>query len=457
MISKYNYLGTVFLGFILGLGMISCSQPADSHLNQIAPQPTPIAQSPSSTPTASSDNIAKKGKKTPPANHPPKPPVASKGATKMVNPKLIQANTQFGFQLFQQLLKQDEGKNIFMSPSSIAIALGMTYNGAAGETKSAMAKMMAIQNLTLQDFNQANEDLNNVLESRDAKVELTIANSLWARQEFSFNTDFLQRNQKFYKAKVSTLDFNNPESATTINNWVRRNTKDKIEKIVDRLQSNDVMFLINAIYFKGKWTMPFDKALTQTKPFKLANGASKSHPLMAQQGEYRYLETDQFQAVSLPYGDRNWSFYVFLPKPNSSLQQFSKDWTASNWDQWMKQFAQRDGSLQIPKFKLEYSKNLKEPLSAIGMANAFELNQANFSNLANNPVAISDVKHKTFVEVNEEGTEAAAVTSVGIVATSVQINPTPPFQMVVDRPFLCVIRDNQSGAILFMGAIVDPT
>jgi serine protease inhibitor len=451
MISQYHSLGTTLLSLLLGLGVISCSQPpADSHLNQISPTPRPsVSSAPSQfdRPQGNASPLDKPaGKPTPP----------SKGATKVVNPQLIQSNTQFGFQLFQQLLQQDSDKNIFMSPSSIAIALGMTYNGAAGETKTAMANTMGIQALTLQDFNQANEDLKNVLESRDSKVELTIANSLWARQEFSFKNDFLQRNQQYYQAKVSTLDFNSPEAPNTINNWVRRNTKGKIEKIVDRLQPNDVMFLINAIYFKGKWTVPFDKALTQTKPFKLANGTTKSHPLMAQQGEYRYLETEKLQAVSLPYGDRDWSLYIFLPKTNSNLKQLGQDWTSENWNEWMKQFAQRDGSIQLPKFKLEYSKNLKESLSAIGMANAFNLNQANFSNLATQPLAIADVKHKTFVEVNEEGTEAAAVTSVGIVATSVQIKPKPPFQMVVDRPFFCVIRDNQSGAILFMGAIVDP-
>jgi len=214
------------------------------------------------------------------------------------------------------------------------------------------------------------------------------------------------------------------------------------------------MVLINAIYFKGDWSRPFDKQKTTQKPFYSANGGSKQHPMMAQQGEYRYADTNLFQGVMLPYGEgRRMSMVILLPKKSSSLTELQRNLTAENWEQWMMQFRNRQGSIQIPRFKLEYDVELRSVLSQLGMANAFT-NGANFSNLSQVPTKINRVKHKTFVEVNEEGTEAAAVTSIEIRMTAAI--PTEPFQMNVDRPFFCAIRDNQTGSILFMGSIVNP-
>jgi serpin B len=384
----------------------------------------------------------------------PQPNVTTKNVAQTVNPKLVDANTRFGFKLYSEILKQEQGKNVFVSPSSLAIALAMTYNGANGETKQAMAKTLELQGMSLTELNQANADLKSLLENPDKAVQLAIANSLWARQGIAFKPDFVQRNQKYYKAQVTDLDFRDPQAVPTINNWVQQNTRGKIDSIVDRIDPDDVLFLINAIYFKGDWTQKFDKAATANKPFKLANGQQKQHPMMTQTGEYRYYETEQFQAVSLPYGGRRVSMYVFLPKPNANLTQFHQKLTTENWQNWMRQFSNRPGSIALPRFKLEYDVELSRALSALGMDVAFS-RRANFGGISTEPTQIDEVKHKTFVEVNEEGTEAAAVTSIGIRATSA-IEPQPPFQMVVDRPFFCVIRDNQTGSVLFMGSIVDP-
>lgn len=215
------------------------------------------------------------------------------------------------------------------------------------------------------------------------------------------------------------------------------------------------MFLINAIYFKGKWMNEFDKSQTADQPFTLADGRQKQHPMMSQRGDYRYTENQQFQAVSLPYGKGRTSLYVFLPKPNSNLADFQKTLTAENWQTWMKTFSKREGSIQLPRFKMEYEIQLKKSLSALGMGIAFDPLKADFSNLSETSTRIDEVKHKTFVEVNEEGTEAAAVTSIGIRATSAQME-VAPFSMTVDRPFFCAIRDNKTGEILFMGEIVNP-
>ncbi|KAM3115820.1 serpin family protein [Phormidesmis sp. 146-33] len=417
-----NKLGIAMLATIVTLSSISCSSVASPNLTAKNPPRTETKQ-------------------------PPK--------TKLVvNPQLVTANTRFGFKLFSEVLKQDGKKNVFVSPSSVAIALSMAYNGAGGTTQQAMAKALEVNGLSLQAVNQANSDLKQLLQQGDPKVELTIANSLWARQGVNFKPAFLESNKTFYNAEVTTLDFSSPTAPKTINSWVDRNTRGKISEIVDSIDPDQVMFLVNAIYFKGKWTTEFNKQQTSDRPFSLPNGSQKQHPTMQQKGEYRYFETEQFQAVSLPYGKGRTSLYVFLPKKGSNLTAFSKTLTAENWQTWMKKFGKREGLIELPRFKMEYEIELKKALSALGMGETFD-RQANFSNLADVPVKIDEVKHKTFVEVNEEGTEAAAVTSIGIRTTSVQVD-SQPFEMKVDRPFFCAIRDNKTGSILFMGSIVDP-
>ena len=374
----------------------------------------------------------------------------------VVNPKLIEANTRFSFKLFSEILKQDSPKNVLVSPVSIAIALSITYNGAGGETQQAMAKALEMQGMSLLEINQANATLKTLLESNDPSVKLTIANSLWVRKGVDFKPEFIQRNQKFYAAEVTSLNFADPSAPRQINDWVKKNTQGKIREIVDRLDANQMMVLINAIYFKGQWMTEFDKNQTTDRPFTLATGRQKQHPMMAQKGDYRYAETQQFQAISLPYGKGRTSLYVFLPKPNTNLADFQKTLTAENWQTWMKIFSKREGSIQLPRFKMDYEIDLKNSLSALGMSVAFDPSKADFSDLSTTATRIDEVKHKTFIDVNEEGTEAAAVTSVGIRATSIQ-QEVAPFVMIVDRPFFCVIRDNKTGEILFMGSINDPT
>ena len=372
-----------------------------------------------------------------------------------VDSKLVDANTKFGFKLFSEILKQDSNKNVFVSPTSVAIALSMTYNGASGETQQAMAKALELQGLSLQNINQGNEALKSSLENADPAVQLSIANSLWAKQGISFKPDFMQTNQQFYGAKVTELDFAKPDAANVINSWVKENTRGKIDQIVNQLKPSDVLFLINAIYFKGNWTKQFDKSQTTERPFYLSDGTQKPHPMMSQAGKYRYYENETFQAVSLPYGKGRMSLYVFLPKKDSSLDAFQQQLSLENWQQWINQFGMRQGSIQLPRFKFDYNIQLNSALKALGMETAFDASRANFSNMSSASLAINEVKHKTFVEVNEEGTEAAAATSVGVMLTSARM-PEDPFQMIVDRPFFCAIRDNQTGTVLFMGSIKEP-
>ena len=373
-----------------------------------------------------------------------------------VDGRLVSANTAFGFKLFAEVAKHDAGKNIFISPASVGLALAMTYNGAVGETKLAVERALEIQGLHHDELNRAYGQLRHALESADPKVELDIANSLWAKKGVTFNPDFIQRNKQYYGAEATALDFAGPAAPSTINSWVSQKTKGKINQIVDQIDAQTILFLINAIYFKGKWSKEFDKAKTQDGTFTTGAAQQKHLPMMHQSGKYNYCEGKNFQAVSLPYGDGRASMYIFLPAAGSSLDEFQKNLTAYNWDAWMKQFAQTEGSIAVPRFKVEYEVGLNDALKALGMGVAFDANRADFSGIVQGPgkVYISKVKHKTFAEVNEEGTEAAAVTSVEMRATSARIQKT--FRMVVDHPFLCAIRDNKTGTMLFVGSITDP-
>ncbi|MBD2742138.1 serpin family protein [Coleofasciculus sp. FACHB-1120] len=381
-------------------------------------------------------------------------PTISQRQKKTVDSRLVAANTKFGFKLFKEILKEDSGKNIFVSPSSVAIALSMTYNGASGDTQQAMTKTLELQGLSLQEVNQANDALKTLLENPDPQVQLTIANSLWAKKGVSFNPEFLQKNRQFYQAKIAGLDFTNPSAPSDINNWVKQNTGGKIKSIINEIPSDQVLFLINALYFKGTWTKKFDQKQTTTEPFYLADGTQKQHPMMSQRDKYKYYENDQFQAVSLPYGKGKLSLYIFLPKENFKLTNFYQQLNTENWEQWMTQFKKKPGFIQMPRFKMDYDIELNDALTALGMEVAFD-SKANFTQMSSIPLQLNQVKHKTFVEVNEAGTEAAAVTAVGVVTTSAPM-AEEPFEMIVNRPFFACIRDNQTGTVLFMGSIVEP-
>lgn len=385
----------------------------------------------------------------------PKSELPVSGKATSLDTKFISANSKFGFNLFSQLLAQDSNKNIFFSPSSISLALAMTYNGASGSTQESIAKALQLQGMDLQQINYNYSQLKSSLEKTDPKVTLNIANSLWANKNANLKADFIKNNQDFYQAKVTNLNFSDSQAPNIINNWVEDNTEGKIKKIVDKIESDQLLFLLNAIYFKGSWTKEFDPEKTDDLPFYLSSGEEKLYPTMSQSGNYKYYETEDFQSVSLPYGENGrLSFYIFLPKQNSDLASFYANLNVSNWEKWMSLFTKREGSIRLPRFKMDYEVSLNDALTALGMGEAFS-NSADFSNMGNN-LTISEVKHKTFVEVNEEGTEAAATTSVGIQLTSAELSSPEPFRMIVNRPFFFTIRDNQTGSVLFMGSMVEP-
>jgi len=371
--------------------------------------------------------------------------------------KISTAHNYFGFNILQKLLVAGKETNIFISPSSIYLALSMTYNGASGETKEAMSDTLGIKGVSNDEVNKANASLIKIIQNPDPQVQIAIANSIWTKKGETFNSDFLTVNQKYYGAKIESLDFTDSKTVGIINGWVSENTRGKIPSIIQPpIPPDMVMYLINAIYFKGTWTVEFDKKLTSDRPFTLNDGTAINHPMMWQKGDFLYLENDQFQAVNLPYGkNKRLGMFVFLPK--EKLEDFTKQLTNENWQKWLTEFKEKEGTVILPKFKLEYENNLNSALKSLGMTVAFD-SQADFSKMRANPLQkdlfISEVIHKTYVDVNEEGTEAAAVTEVGMKATAAR--PDETFFMEVNKPFYFAIVDRETSELLFMGIILEP-
>lgn len=371
---------------------------------------------------------------------------------------MVEKSNDFGFNLYKNLALKNE--NMMISPVSVSLAMEMAYNGAAGATREAMAKALNIQGIDVEQLNKNNRALIYFLTTAAPEVNLNIANSIWMIEDFKFSEVFLETVQDSYQAEAKKLDFTDPKSAEVINKWVKDQTQGTIDQIVTPpIDPETIMFLINAVYFKGAWTSPFEKELTTDQPFKLADGQSVTVPTMYQSGSFDYLKSADFQALRLPYGeDQQIAMMLFLPNEGVSLEEFQKQLNGDNWSKWISLFEQKEGSLMLPKFTLAYEKSLNQPLTELGMGNAFDAGKADFSGLAEDGTAgniyISEVKHKTFIEVDEVGTEAAAVTSVEVGVTSM---PAYDFELNFDRPFFYAIQDSESGAIIFIGAVFDPS
>jgi serine protease inhibitor len=386
-------------------------------------------------------------------------PLTGGAVQNQVDSRLTAASIRFSFNLYNEVLKQQKNKNTFISPASAMLALAMTYNGADGTTRQAMARALEIDGMSVDEVNRAFADLKSALAPADPKIQLKIANSLWASDRFTLNPAFVKRNEQHFAAEIASLDFSDPSAAGAINSWVDKNTEGKIRKILEEIKSDAVLFLINAIYFKAAWKFEFKKDNTRNDVFRLPGGEQKQLPMMSQSGSYFYHKTKDFQSIALPYGNGRVSMYLFLPDEQSSLDHFQQNLTTENWETWMRSFRPSPGDLMLPRFKVEWESQLKDELIALGMGEAFNPARANFSQIAQansgKALFISEVMQKTWCEVNEEGTTAAAVTSVVVSVTSAQ-EPREKFTMKVDRPFFFAIRDNQTGVVLFMGSITDP-
>lgn len=364
---------------------------------------------------------------------------------------------QFSLELFQQVLAHEgEQKNIMISPLSVSLALALAYNGAEGETRTEMGEALGLQGLSLEQINQGYSQLKSILEQADSTIDLRLRESIWTPEDLELNKDYLKNLKKYYHAETQQLDFSDPKSVDKINKWVKKSTNNKIEEIVDQLDPNTVMLLLNTVYFLGDWTTPFEQDLTETKDFHLLDGSSKKHPLMKSIGDVNYFENELFQSVQLPYGEEKFSMYVFLPQEDQKLAEVSQallNYSAREWQKLLQGYSNQHGTLELPRFELEYDIELTSMLKSMGMEAAFTPQQADFSNmLAEFKSPIDEVKHKTYIRTDEKGTEAAGATMIAV-PTSL---PMEQFSMIVDRPFMFMIQEKQTGVILFMGSIVNP-
>jgi len=370
--------------------------------------------------------------------------------------KLAAANTGFAFDLVKQITREQPGTNVFISPFSVSSVLQMVGNGAAGETRAEMQRVLKTAGLPAETLNSAGKDLNQSLNSQ-TNVILNLANAIWYKEGFHLKPGFVSDNKNYFSAKLAGLDFGKPESARTINDWADTSTHGKIKQVVQwPIDPLTRVILANAIYFKGKWNRPFDKKATKDHAFSvLPGGSPKEVPTMWQHGHFNYQQGDGFQAVRLPYAGGRLQMYLFLPDTNSSPAKLLADLNADTWrDKILAKFQDMEGMLALPRFKLDYDVVLNDPLKALGLRQAFG-NGADFSAMADEPLFVSEVKQKSFVEVNEEGTEAAAVTTVNMKILAMPA-PAKRFKMIVDRPFFFAIGDDQTQSILFLGVVYDP-
>ncbi|MCF8359539.1 MAG: serpin family protein [Prolixibacteraceae bacterium] len=363
---------------------------------------------------------------------------------------LVEADNSMGIDLFQRIC-QEKDENVTISPLSISLALAMTYNGAKEETKLAMQEAMHLSGLTANEINQGYKYLVDALLAADPKVTLDIAQSIWYRDDMNVIPGFIEVNKTYYDAKVSELDFSSPNALDIINGWIEDKTHDKIRDMIDEIESTHVMFLVNAIYFNGTWKTSFDETLTRKQPFTKEDGTTIDVDMMCASDSVNYQVNELFSSVELPYGDGNFNMVILLPVYGKTCNDIITEITPEKWKQWMGNFTMTYlSTLQLPKFKTEFEMKLNDILSAMGMEIAFNP-RANFKGITTDTdIWIDYVQHNTFIDVNEKGTEAAAATVVAMEWRSA-VN-----MFVANKPFVYAITEKETGAILFIGKMMEP-
>lgn len=362
----------------------------------------------------------------------------------------IKSDNKFGVQLFRQIVGNEEAKNTMVSPFSVSQALLMAYNGADGKTKKEFAELLNAKNISIDELNKVHQKLSKSLVRHDRKVLFSVANSIWYDQKFSIKKPFIDVNKSYYNAEVSKLDFKNKTAVDKINDWVTDKTNQKIKKIIDKISPLEVLFLINAIYFKADWQHKFDKSLTKERPFYTSEKSEIKVPMMITESSFNYAQNNFGEMVELPYG--RGKFSMLLIRPKEKVNELISVVTTDKLEEWTQAMKTQKVQVDLPKFEFSYKKELNETLQQMGLLQAFQ-NSANFSKISDTSIKISKVLHKTYIKTDEEGSEAAAVTSIGLEMTSVEPRKTV---ITFNKPFVFIIREKDTGSILFAGKVENP-
>ena len=443
-------VGIVLLSLVT-LIMSGCATPQPIPSPTPAPAPAP-SPPPSPTPAPISVNILQSEK----------PRITSPEVNESDFTMLVEENSAFAFDLYQ-LLRQDTN-NVFFSPYSISQALAMTYSSARGETEKQMSDTLHFvlsQDRLHPAFNGLDIELSKRGEGAQGKDEegfrLNIVNAIWGQEDYRFLSEFLDVLAEHYGAGLRALDFVNApeESRITINDWVSEQTEGRIEDLIPEgaIDALTRLVLTNAIYFNAAWQFPFNEDVTTDSPFYLLDGGEVIVPMMTQTESFGYTKGDDYQAVELPYDGQELSMIILLPS-DGQFENFESSMVYQRVTEIISSLAGQQVNLTIPKFEFESEFSLKKALTTMGMPVAFSAD-ADFSGMTGNrDLAIDDILHKAFVSVDEAGTEAAAATAVIMTLTAV---PAPPVVVTVDRPFIFLIRDIETGTILFIGRVVNPS
>ena len=372
--------------------------------------------------------------------------------------EVIDSANKFAFDLFKPVIADAKGtENILISPFSITSALSMTLNGAAGETFAAMRKALRFEDKTIQEINETYLKLMTEMVPVDKRIILEIANSVWVEKRLIVKEPFITALETWYKAEARNIDVKDPGAVDMVNVWIAEKTHDKITDMLDYLNPDLAMLLINAVYFNGKWRYRFDEDDTSDEPFYVTPTSPKNVPMMHQTENLRAAKDNNITIVDIPYGQGNYSMLVVLPDEDVTPSDVADVLTPLQWNEWMELLANNNThkvELSMPKFKYEYKRQLKNDLIDLGMGIAFS-DWADFSNISEQDLKISRVIHQSFIETNEEGTEAAAATIVEIVFVTSELQPTA-WKVNIDRPFLYFIHETSTGTVLFMGRVSDP-
>lgn len=388
----------------------------------------------------------------------------------------VDANNYFGFNIYKEIVKTAKTDNTFISPLSLSMALTMTANGANGQTLTEMQKVLGLTNVGLSQANLDNKNLLLSLQTATKPTEkasslpgvvspfsmptqtgdkptFNIANSLWADKNYSFLPDFSALIKSDYQGQSQTLDFKDSKSLGIINGWVSDKTNGKIPTILTALTSK--LYLINAVYFKGSWANPFYSDNTKNSNFNLEGKTTKQVPMMNQSDSYNYYEGKNLQIVSLLYYGDEYAMQVFLPAKGTNIDSFVNNLTSESYVSYLAKQTYKEGEVQLPKFKIELGGDILDNLKAIGLVNSLS-DEADFSKMSPDSLKIGQVIHKTFISVDEKGTEAAAATAIGMIDTAMPGNKPTPFVFTADHPFFFTVENSKTHEIIFMGTVKNP-